>query len=93
VQMREVENGIEEFQCVTRTQVSGTFFQLTPEEAAALRCQSGISKTRANAGGTRIGRGGRRYLPYAFTEHGALMAANVLSSPRVARDARSCSNL
>ena len=24
----------------------------------------------------------RRYLPYAFTEHGALMAANVLSSPR-----------
>jgi len=25
-------------------------FQLTPEEAAALRCQSGISKTRANAG-------------------------------------------
>jgi len=57
-------------------------FQLTPEEAAALRCQSGISKSRANAGGTRIGRGGRRYLPYAFTEHGALMAANVLSSPR-----------
>jgi hypothetical protein len=57
-------------------------FQVTTEEAAALRCQSGISKTRANAGGTRIGRGGRRYLPYAFTEHGALMAANVLSSPR-----------
>lgn len=26
--------------------------------------------------------GGRRYLPYAFTEHGALMAANVLNSPR-----------
>jgi hypothetical protein len=25
-------------------------------------------------------RGGRRYLPYAFTEHGALMAANVLKS-------------
>ena len=81
-QTPEVENGIEEFQSVTRIKVSGTFFQLTPEEAAALRCQSGISKTRANAGGTRIGRGGRRYLPYAFTEHGALMAANVLSSPR-----------
>ena len=28
------------------------------------------------------GRGGRRYLPFAFTEHGAIMAANVLSSPR-----------
>jgi len=27
-------------------------------------------------------RGGRRYLPYAFTEHGAIMAANVLNSPR-----------
>ena len=26
--------------------------------------------------------GGRRYLPYVFTEHGALQAANVLNSPR-----------
>ncbi len=25
--------------------------------------------------------GGRRYVPYAFTEHGALMAAMVLNSP------------
>ncbi len=37
--------------------------QLTAEEATALRCQSGTSK----------GRGGRRYLPYAFTEHGVAM--------------------
>jgi phage regulator Rha-like protein len=28
------------------------------------------------------GRGGRRYLPYAFTEHGAIMLASVLNSPR-----------
>ena len=28
------------------------------------------------------GRGGRRYLPYAFTEHGAIMAATILNSPR-----------
>jgi hypothetical protein len=28
------------------------------------------------------GRGGRRYLPRAFTEHGAIMAASVLNSPR-----------
>ncbi len=28
------------------------------------------------------GRGGRRYVPYAFTEHGAIMAANVLNSKR-----------
>ena len=30
---------------------------------------------------SKIGRGGRRYLPYVFTEHGALMLANVLNSP------------
>ena len=28
------------------------------------------------------GRGGRRTLPYAFTEHGAVMAANILKSER-----------
>ncbi len=48
-------------------------FQLAPEEVAALRSQIVISKPR---------RGGRRYPPYAFTEHGALMAANILNSPR-----------
>jgi hypothetical protein len=37
----------------------------------ALRSQTVTSK-----------RGGRRYLPYAFTEHGALQAANVLRSKR-----------
>jgi hypothetical protein len=31
------------------------------------------------------GRGGRRYLPFAFTEHGALMLANVLNSDRAAK--------
>jgi hypothetical protein len=30
---------------------------------------------------TSSSHGGRRYTPYAFTEHGALMAANVLNSP------------
>jgi hypothetical protein len=48
-------------------------FQLTADESASLRSQFVISKP---------GRGGRRYSPYAFTEHGALMAANVLNSPR-----------
>ncbi len=48
-------------------------FRLNVEEAAALRSQIVISKP---------GRGGRRYSPYAFTEHGALMAANILNSPR-----------
>jgi phage regulator Rha-like protein len=49
-------------------------FQLTAQEAAALRSQFATIKT---------GRGQhRKYLPYAFTEHGAIMAASVLNSPR-----------
>jgi phage regulator Rha-like protein len=48
-------------------------FRLTPKEAESLRSQFATSNT---------GRGGRRYLPYAFTEHGALMLANVLNSER-----------
>jgi hypothetical protein len=31
---------------------------------------------------SKTGRGGRRTLPYAFTEYGALMAANILNSSR-----------
>ena len=46
-------------------------FQLTPKEHESLRLQIATSKQ---------GRGGRRYLPYAFTEHGAIMAATVLNS-------------
>jgi hypothetical protein len=48
-------------------------FQLTENEAAGLISRFAISKS---------GRGGRRSLPFAFTEHGALMAASVLNSPR-----------
>ncbi len=48
-------------------------FQLSVPERDALTSQIAMSKT---------GRGGRRTLPYAFTEHGALMAANILNSPR-----------
>jgi hypothetical protein len=52
---------------------SDFMFRLTGEEFDSLRCQTGTSN---------LGRGGRRYLPYAFTEHGAIMAANVLNSPQ-----------
>lgn len=48
-------------------------FQLNTKEAEDLRSQSATSKPQ---------RGGRRYLPYAFTEHGAIMAATVLNSER-----------
>lgn len=49
-------------------------FQLTAEEYAALRSQFATLKP---------GRGQhRKYMPYVFTEHGAIMAAMVLNSPR-----------
>lgn len=48
-------------------------FQLTEEEL--LRCQNGISKKDASEG-----RGGRRYMPYAFTEQGISMLSAILRS-------------
>lgn len=48
-------------------------FQLTSAEFSSLILQNARSKP---------GRGGRRKLPLAFTEHGAIMAATVLRSPR-----------
>ncbi len=47
-------------------------FRLTAEEAVALRSQTVTSKPR----------GGRRHMPYVFTEHGVVMLANVLNSAR-----------
>lgn len=51
---------------------SDFMFQLTAQEWDDLRSQSVIPKKR----------GGRRYSPYAFTEHGALMLSAVLNSSR-----------
>jgi hypothetical protein len=48
-------------------------FQLTVDEAAHSRSQAGISSAA---------HGGRRYLPYAFTEHGVAMLSAVLRSER-----------
>lgn len=47
--------------------------QLTEIEEQSLRCQFGTSKE---------GKGGRRYLPYAFTENGVAMLSSVLNSDR-----------
>lgn len=47
-------------------------FQLTAEEASNLKSQSVTSSWG----------GARRALPYAFTEHGAMMLASVLNSPQ-----------
>jgi hypothetical protein len=51
---------------------SDFMFQLRSEEAGLLRSQSVTSNSR----------GGRRYLPYAFTEQGVAMLSSVLRSPR-----------
>jgi ORF6N domain-containing protein len=52
---------------------SDFMFQLNRKEHDILRSQIATS---------RGGPGGRRYRPFAFTEHGAIMAATVLSSDR-----------
>ena len=49
-------------------------FQVTQEEVEILRCQNGTSSW-----------GGRRYLPYAFTEQGVAMLSSVLRSERAVR--------
>jgi hypothetical protein len=51
-------------------------FQLNPRETGILRSQIVTSKP---------GRGGRRFRPYAFTEHGGAMLAGVLRSDRAIR--------
>jgi hypothetical protein len=48
-------------------------FQLKPEEAKILRFQPGTSS---------VSHGGRRYLPFAFTEQGIAMLSSVLHSAR-----------
>lgn len=50
-------------------------FQLSAKELDHLKSQIVTSSS---------GHGGRRYLPWVFTEHGALMAANILRSERAA---------
>jgi hypothetical protein len=65
-------------------------FQLTKAEWLALRSQ--IATTNVETSGdqdvlmrSQIATASKRnirYLPYAFTEHGALQAANILNSPR-----------
>jgi hypothetical protein len=54
---------------------SDFMFQLARREYESLRSQIVTSK----------GRGGRRYLPYAFTEQGVAMLSSVLRSPRAVR--------
>ena len=66
-------------------------FQLTEGELKNLRSQIAISSSQDTDKGAEFSdrqsfitgaHGGRRYLPWVFTEHGALMAANILRSER-----------
>jgi hypothetical protein len=53
-------------------------FQLDEEEFGALRLQIATLKNTGQGGRGQH----RKYAPYAFTEHGAIMAATLLNSPR-----------
>ncbi|MEO6971737.1 MAG: ORF6N domain-containing protein [Chthoniobacterales bacterium] len=62
-------------------------FQLTAPELDDLRpliaIHSKEKSLRSQNATLKLGRGQhRKYRPYAFTEHGALQAANILNSPR-----------
>ena len=62
-------------------------FRLTAPEVIRLRSQIATASEdgaamRSQIATSKPGRGGRRHRPYAFTEHGAVMAANLLNSPR-----------
>ena len=54
-------------------------FQLTDAEAKSLRSQIVMSNEQLSA---RPGRGGRRYLPYVFTEQGVAMLSTALNGER-----------
>ena len=62
-------------------------FQVTGEEARNLISQIAISSSNIKSVTDMdyVGHGGRRTLPWVFTEHGAVMAANLLKSEQAVR--------
>ena len=73
-----VENRVlvQEVKCNVERFPKDFMFQLNNQEIAALKSQTVISDPP--------GRGGRRSAPYAFTEHGAHMAATAQSASAAA---------
>ena len=60
-------------------------FQLTAENLADIRSQNATGSIEHSGMRSQIATASKRnirYRPYAFTEHGALQAANILNSPR-----------
>ena len=62
-------------------------FQLTKNEWEVLRSQFATSNTNSLRFqfGTSKSRGGRRYLPYAFTEQGVAMISSILHSQQAVK--------
>jgi hypothetical protein len=65
-------------------------FRLSLQEVRALRSQIVTSNEQPdenidNSPTVDVGRGGRTYLPYVFTEQGVAMLSSVLSSPRAVK--------
>lgn len=74
-----LKNGLTQEQLAEMIEVGERFpedfmFQLTKEEWEFLRCQNGTSNENEEK------RGGRKYLPYVFTEQGISMLSSVLHS-------------
>lgn len=72
---RQVKNNIEKFD-------DDFMFQLTQEEYNILRCKYFTSKI------TNDNRGGRRYIPYVFTEQGIYMLMTVLKGEKATRQSK-----
>jgi len=71
---RLTAEGAEEMRSQTVTTSDSSRRQRSQDATANLRSQIVTSSSASH--------GGRRYLPYAFTEHGAIMAASVLNTSR-----------
>lgn len=74
---RQVKNNIEKFDDVS------FMFQLTEDEYLNLRCNNFTSSSNINT------YGGRRYLPYAFTEQGVYMLMTVLKGELAIKQSKS----
>ena len=61
---------------------SDFMFRMTGEDLADLRGELGATRLKSQFVISKIGRGGRRSLPCAFTEQGVAMLSSVLRSPR-----------
>ena len=57
-------------------------FQLTQTEYENLRSQFATSSLKSQFMTSKDGYGGRRYLPFVFTEHGIIMLSSVLNSKK-----------